>query len=129
MSNIDGILARLLKASSRIEGDSNIVFDGEISASSDVSIMLNARQLVVLTVRVEYTVGSGNVRVYWLFSQDGINYDTFECAESSHNYIEIPNIGTAQQITFMLIPLLKRTKIVIKNFSGGNVRVKMWAMI
>jgi hypothetical protein len=85
---------------------------------------------IVLTVRVEYhPLATGGLRVIWLYSQDGENYDTIEDAVEEMHFVDVSFApGEARQRT-TLIPLLTNyVKLVFIN-TDVNVPVVVSAWI
>jgi len=85
---------------------------------------------LVVTVRATYASGAtAGVRVRWLFSPDGTNYDTPEDAEAQGNYYDLSfAAGQTRQATILIAAFSNSVKVQIVNKDTANaVTVNMWS--
>ena len=109
-----------------------IVNNETISASSykDVDIVpIDGYSAIGLTIQVTF-LGSatGNTRVYYLYSPDGVNYDTTDEAENEGNYVDIlAGENVTKQIT-IIVPIVTRfLRIRILNQDTSvNITCNAW---
>ena len=84
---------------------------------------------VVVTVRASYDASAtSGVRVRWLYSPDGSNFDSVQDAEDAGNYADLTFSAGATRQRTVLIPLLQKyTKVQIVNLdSAVSVTVDVW---
>lgn len=84
---------------------------------------------VVVTVKVTYGASPTNgVRVRWLYSPDGTNFDTSEDADDMGNYSDITYGANATRQRTIIVPLITNSvKIQIANLDSSNdVTVDVW---
>jgi hypothetical protein len=101
---------------------------GSVSVTKQASANNSA---LVATVRVTYaTSATAGVRVVWLYSPDGINFDSVNDAVAQGNYYDLSFAagGTAQAT--LLIPLLTPyVQILIINKDSSNAAtVNLWTL-
>ena len=107
----------------------------ELSASGVAEIIksnLSGWSTIVVTVRATYNANATNgVRVRWLFSPDGTNYDSVEDAEAEGNYVDLTfSAGETRQRTILLPILTPYVKIQIVNLdSSYSVVVDVWTIL
>jgi len=107
----------------------------EISAGETAEIIksnLSGWSTIVVTVRATYNANATNgVRVRWLFSPDGTNYDSVEDAEAEGNYADLTfSAGETRQRTILLPILTPYVKIQIVNLdSSYSVVVDVWTIL
>jgi len=84
---------------------------------------------IVVTVKATYDASAtAGVRVRWLYSPDGTNFDSVEDAEDQGNYEDLSFVaGEARQRT-VLIPILQpHVKVQVVNLdSSVSVTVDAW---
>ena len=85
---------------------------------------------VILFVRVIYTPqATAGIRVRWLYSPDGVHYDSPEEAEASGNYTDLGYVpGNSRQKT-IIIPVLSpylRIQIINKDLSNPTT-IDVWS--
>jgi len=86
---------------------------------------------LVVTVRATYGVdATAGVRVRWLYSQDGVNYDSPEDAELVGNYSDLSfSAGAARQQTIPMKVLAPYIKVQIANLDPANaVVIDAWSL-
>ena len=86
---------------------------------------------LVVTVRATYGVdATAGVRVRWLYSQDGVNYDSPEDAELVGNYSDLSfSAGAARQQTIPMKVLAPYLKVQIANLDPANaVVIDAWSL-
>jgi len=84
---------------------------------------------LAVTVRATYSTDASNgVRVRWLFSPDGSNFDTPEDAEVEGNYVDLTfSPGVIRQRTIMFTITTPYVKIQVVNLDTSySVTVSMW---
>jgi hypothetical protein len=105
-----------------------------LAGGNSVSVTKQAdanNSALVVTVRVAYaTSATAGVRVVWLYSPDGTNYDSVNDAVAQGNYYDMSFAagGTAQAT--LLIPLLvPYVQILIINKDSSNAAtVNLWTL-
>lgn len=77
------------------------------------------------------TAATAGVRVRWLYSPDGVNYDTPQDAESAGNYADLTYAAGATRQRTVRIPILAPyVKVQIVNQDSLNaVTVTMWSWL
>jgi len=86
---------------------------------------------LVATVRVTYaSSATAGVRVVWLYSQDGVNFDSVDDAVAQGNYYDLSFAPGATRQATLLIPLFAPyVQIVIINRDGTNAAtVDLWTL-
>jgi len=86
---------------------------------------------LAVTVRATYSADASNgVRVRWMFSPDGTNFDTPEDAEAEGNYVDLTfSPGATRQKTVMFAIVAPYVKIHIVNLdSSYSVTVSAWTI-
>jgi hypothetical protein len=86
---------------------------------------------LVATVRVTYAASAtAGVRVVWLYSQDGVNYDSVEDAVAEGNYYDLSFAPGATRQATLLIPLFTPyMRILIINKDNTNAAtVNLWTL-
>jgi hypothetical protein len=84
---------------------------------------------IILFVKAEYTpYATAGIRIRWLYSPDGIHYDTPEEAEASGNYEDIGYVpGNSRQKTIIIPVLAPNLKIQFINLDTQNqVTISVW---
>lgn len=80
-----------------------------IAASSSQNIdksKLDGYSAIVTTVRATYDASAtAGVRVRWLYSMDGTNYDSVEDAEAQGNYEDLSFVAGATRQRTILVPI------------------------
>jgi len=87
---------------------------------------------LVVTVKAAYNASaSKGVRVRWLYSPDGTNFDTVEDAEAAGNYEDLSFAAGETRIKTVLIPLFQPyVKVQIVNQDTGYaVTVDAWRVL
>ena len=101
---------------------------GSVSVTKRADVNESA---LVATIRVTYAANAtAGVRVVWLYSQDGTNFDTVNDAVVQSNYYDLSFAagGTAQAT--LLIPLLTPYVqiLVINKDSTNAATVNLWTL-
>jgi len=84
---------------------------------------------LVVTIKASYDPNASNgVRIRWLYSPDGVNYDSPEDAEAQGNYEDLTfEKGKTRQRTILIPLLLPYVKVEIINLDTGySVTVDVW---
>jgi len=84
---------------------------------------------VVVTVKAAYDASATKgVRVWWLYSPDGTNFDSEDAAEAEEQYNDIAFAAGATKIETVLIPLFQPyVKVQIENLDTSyEVTVDAW---
>jgi len=120
-----------LKVVSIPEKSEEAVFSNKsISAnSSEDFVVSDEYSAVVVTVKASYDASAtAGVRVRWLYSPDGSNFDSVQDAEDAGNYEDLTFSAGATRQRTVLIPLLQKyTKVQIVNLdSAVSVTVDVW---
>ena len=92
---------------------------------------LDGWSALVATVRASYDIGAtAGVRVRWLYSQDGTNYDSPEDAEAEGNYSDLSFAAGATRQRTVLIPIFApHIKVQVVNLDSTNaVTINMWSL-
>jgi len=102
-----------------------------INASSSEEFLVSGEgySAVVVTVKASYDASAtAGVRVRWLYSPDGSNFDSVQDAEDAGNYEDLTFSAGATRQRTVLIPLLQKyTKVQIVNLDGSvSVTVDAW---
>jgi len=105
-----------------------------IPAGGTAEFTVNAAQTdgysaLVVTVKAAYNASATQgVRVRWLYSPDGTNFDSIEEAEAAENYEDIGLAAGATRIKTILIPLFQPyVKVQVVNLDTGYaVTVDAW---
>lgn len=87
---------------------------------------------IVVTVRATYDANATDgVRVRWLYSPDGNNYDTPDDAEAQGNYEDLSfSAGSTKQRTILIPILCNNVKIQIVNRDQScGVTVDVWTVL
>jgi len=120
-----------LKVVSIPEKSTEQVFTSKsIAANSSADfIVSNEYPAVTVTVKASYDAGAtAGVRVRWLYSPDGSNFDSVQDAEDAGNYEDLTFSAGATRQRTVLIPLIQKyTKVQIVNLDGSkSVTVDVW---
>jgi len=120
-----------LKVVSMPEKATEQVFTSKsISANSSEDFTVsNEYSAVIVTVKASYDAGaSAGVRVRWLYSPDGSNFDSVQDAEDAGNYEDLTFSAGATRQRTVLIPIFKKyTKVQIVNLDASKaVVVDVW---
>jgi len=86
---------------------------------------------LTVTVRATYSADASNgVRVRWMFSPDGTNFDTPEDAEAEGNYVDLTfSPGATRQRTVMISIVAPHVKIHVVNLDPSySVTVSAWTI-
>ena len=86
---------------------------------------------LTVTVRATYSAEASNgVRVRWMFSPDGTNFDTPEDAEAEGNYMDLTfSPGATRQRTVMIAIVAPHVKIHVVNLDPSySVTVSAWTI-
>jgi len=97
--------------------------------SSEDFIVSNEYSAVIVTVRATYDAGAtAGVRVRWLYSPDGSNFDSVEDAEDAGYYKDLTfAAGATRQRTVLISLIQKYTKVQIVNLDASKaVVVDVW---
>ena len=92
----------------------------------------NGYSAVVVTVRATYDASaSAGVRVRWLYSADGINFDSIEDAEAQGNYEDLSFAAGVTRQKTILIPILQpHVKVQVVNLDTSYaVTVDAWSTL
>lgn len=93
---------------------------------------LNGYSALVVTVRATYDASAtAGVRVRWLYSPDGTNFDSVEDAEAQGNYEDLSfSAGAIRQRTVLIPIFADNVKIQIVNLDGTYaVTVDAWTLL
>ena len=120
-----------LTIKSEREGAERVLSAQTIDAASltEFTVRGEGYSAVVVTVRATYDASAtAGVRVRWLYSPDGSNFDSPEDAEDAGNYSDLTFSAGATRQRSVLIPLLQKyTKVQIVNLDGSaSVTVSVW---
>ena len=100
--------------------------------SASVSKQASANEsALVATIRVTYATGAtAGVRVVWLYSQDGTNFDSPDDAVVQSNYYDLSFAAGATRQATVLIPLFTPyVRILIINKDSTNAAtVNLWTL-
>ena len=123
-----------LKVVSIPEKSTEQVFTSKsIAANSSADfIVSNEYSAVVVTVKASYDASAtAGVRVRWLYSPDGTNFDSSADAEDAGNYADLTFSAGATRQRTVLIPLLQKyTKVQIVNQDASKaVVVDVWKVL
>jgi len=100
--------------------------------SATIDIHATDRTAVLITVRVTYTdTATAGVRVIWLYSPDGTNYDTEEDAIIEGNYFEPSfSAGETRQRSVIVPFVSPYLRFVVRNLDTANaVTVSLWTTL
>jgi len=92
---------------------------------------LNGYSGLVVTVKATYDPSAtAGVRVRWLYSPDGTNYDSPEDAEDQRNYEDLTfSAGATRQRTVLIPILTDNIRVQIVNLdSSYSVSVDVWSL-
>jgi hypothetical protein len=100
------------------------VIDGTVTAGGTIESVLDfsdVRRPLSLTVRATYNASATKgVRVYLLFSPDGVMYDTLEDAEAQGSYFDVTfAAGATRQSTVPIIHSGVQVKVLVKNLDSS----------
>ena len=93
---------------------------------------LEGYSAIVVTVKATYDASAtAGVRVRWLYSPDGTNYDSPEDAEDAGNYEDLTfTAGTTRQRTILIPILADNVRIQVVNLdSTYAVTVDAWSLL
>ena len=93
---------------------------------------LNGYSAIIVTVKATYDANAtAGVRVRWLYSPDGSNYDSVEDAEDQGNYEDLTfSAGATRQRTVLIPILCDNVKIQIVNLDTSYaVTVDAWTLL
>ena len=93
---------------------------------------LNGYSAIVVTVRATYDANAtAGVRVRWLYSPDGQNFDSPEDAEAQGNYEDLTfSAGATRQRTILIPILADNVKIQVVNLDTAYaVTVDVWTLL
>ena len=113
--------------------DAEQVLTSETIAAGDVKDFVisdtNGYSAVVLTVKATYnTSATAGIRVRWLYSPDGTNFDSEDAAEAEGQYKDLTFDSNSTKIETVLIPIFQpyvKIQIVNKDTSY-SVTVDVW---
>lgn len=96
------------------------LFEGTIDAGDTKDIVIevpNGYSAVLVTVKATYNASAtSGVRVRWLFSQDGTDYDSPEDAEEQGNYEDLTfSAGKTRQRSVLVPALTPYIKVQVVN--------------
>ena len=98
-------------------GTERVLSAKTINAASSEEVLVTGEgySAVVMTVKASYDASAtAGVRVRWLYSPDGVNYDSTEDAEARGNYEDLTFSAGATRTRTVLIPLFQPfTKVQI----------------
>ena len=93
---------------------------------------LNGYSALIIIVRATYNASTtSGVRVRWLYSPDGTNFDSPEDAEDAGNYEDLTfSAGTTRQRTVLIPIYADYVKVQIVNLdSSYDVVVDAWSIL
>ena len=105
-----------------------------ITAGSSVNVDksgLDGYSAIIFTVKATYdATATAGVRVRWLYSQDGTNYDSSEDAEAQGNYEDLTfSAGATRQRTIAIPILTDYVRIQVVNLDTSvSVTVDAWSL-
>jgi hypothetical protein len=108
------------------------IIEGDVGAGGTLewtSLLQNIRLAASVTVRVTYDASATKgVRVYFLHSPDGTNFDSPEDAEAQGNYVDVTfAAGATRQVTIPVAYPGMYMKVVVKNLDTSYpATVTVW---
>ena len=134
--NLDIALSSLLSSIIPARGTVNQDLSSySIAAGGSVDVDKNTENgwsSIVATLRVTYDASATDgVKMYWLYSPDGTNYDDEDDAEAQNNYIQpVFSAGQTKQVTVLIPILTPYIKIRIKNLDTNYAAtVSLWTIL
>jgi len=131
LQNLDIALSSLTPSRSTATLD---LSNYSLAGGGSVNVVKNAGSgwsALVATIRVTYTsAATAGVRVVWLYSPDGTNFDTIDDAVAQGNYYDLSFAAGATSQATVLIPLLTPyVQILIINKDSTNAAtVSLWTL-
>lgn len=93
---------------------------------------LEGYSAIIVTVKATYnSAATAGVRIRWLYSPDGTNYDSTEDAEDQGNYEDLTfSAGATRQRTVLIPALTDYVRIQIVNLDTSvSVMVDVWSLL
>ncbi|MEM0096135.1 MAG: hypothetical protein QW660_05820 [Candidatus Bathyarchaeia archaeon] len=126
-------LGRLVRELAPVREETAKVFDSKSIAGNSIeefTIMSTSKHSALLiTARASYDVNAtAGVRIRWLYSQDGVSFDSSEDAEEAGNYADLTFAAGATRQGTTLIPLFTpyvKVQLVNKD-TDHPVTVTVW---
>ena len=84
---------------------------------------------LLVAVRVDYSANAtAGVRILWLYSHDGVSFDSVDDAVALGNYYDVSFAAGASRQATVLVPLLAPyVKVVVVNKDAANAAtVNLW---
>ena len=132
LQNLDIALSSLTPSRSTATLD---LSNYSLAGGGSVNVVKNAGSgwsALVATIRVTYaSSATAGVRVVWLYSPDGTNFDTVDDAVAQGNYYDLSFAASATRQATVLIPLLApyvRVQVINKD-STNAATVNMWTLL
>jgi len=132
LQNLDIALSSLAPSRSTATLD---LSNYSLAGGGSVNVVKNAGSgwsALVATIRVTYaSSATAGVRVVWLYSPDGTNFDTVDDAVAQGNYYDLSFAASATRQATVLIPLLApyvRVQVINKD-STNAATVSMWTLL
>ena len=131
LQNLDVALSSLRPSRSPATQDLNSY---SLAGGGTVSLTKQAQDgwsALVATVRATYAAGAtAGVRVLWLYSPDGINFDSVNDAVAQGNYYDLSFAASGTAQATLLIPLFAPyVQILIINKDSSNAAtVNLWTL-
>lgn len=102
-------------------------------ASQNINkVSLDGWKTLVVTVSATYdAAATAGVRIRWLYSPDGVNYDSVEDAEAQNHYEDLTFTAGATRQRTIQIPILQpnvRVQVVNQDTTAG-VTVSVWSTL
>ncbi|MEM4701414.1 MAG: hypothetical protein QXZ51_04650 [Candidatus Bathyarchaeia archaeon] len=126
-------LGRLVRELAPVREETAKVFDSKSIAGNGIeefTIMSTSKHSALLiTARASYDVNAtAGVRIRWLYSQDGVSFDSSEDAEEAGNYADLTFAAGATRQGTTLIPLFTPyVKVQLLNKDTDHpVTVTVW---
>ena len=101
------------------------------SSSETVTIGPQKERTSILAIlRCTYhPSAAAGVRLYWLYSADGTNYDTIADAEEARNYVDPTfSAGGTRQRSEVIPFLSPYVRLVVSNLDANPVTVSLWTV-
>ncbi len=126
-------LGRLVRELAPVREGTAKVFDSKnIAGNSLEEFTVTSRDkhsALLITVKASYNVkAKAGVRVRWLYSQDGLSFDSSEDAEEAGNYADLTfAVGAARQGTTLIPLFTPYVKVQVVNMDADYpVTVTVW---
>jgi hypothetical protein len=125
---------RVTTQSARFSNTTQDLANYSLAGGGSVSMTKQAGEsdsALVATVRATYSASAtAGVRVVWLYSQDGVNFDSVDDAVAQGNYYDLSFAPGATRQATLVIPLFAQyVQILIINRDSANAAtVNLWIL-